>query len=346
MNRRTLVEIADQLNVSIATVSRALNDAPGVSRERREQVLALANQLGYFPNASARRLQGRRINTLCYAVDVSTRPAADLFFFKDFITVLADRCAYRNLDLLIHPITQEIDTISGIERLLRSGRADGVILSDARTNDERARRLHEINLPFVMFGRCPELPDHPWVDTDGRAGIRRATEHLIQNGHRRIGLLGLPHSFSCALDRAAGYHDALAAAGIAANPGYEATDLHDSAETRAAMLELLSLPNRPTAFVATSDMIALQATIAASQHGLRAGRDYAITGFDDLPIVEHVVPALTSMRQPLEKICDGLIAILLQVLDNESGERHMLFEPELIVRESSGGSVEHPTTPV
>lgn len=336
MNRRTLVEIADQLHVSIATVSRALNDAPGVSRERREQVLALASQLGYFPNASARRLQGQRVHTLCYAVDVSTRPSADLFFFKDFITVLAASCARRNLDLLLHPVTQEIDTIGDIERLLRSGRADGVILSDARADDERVRRLDATGLPFVVFGRCPTVPHHPWVDTDGRSGIRHATEHLIARGHRRIGLLGLPHSFSCALDRAQGYYDALQATGSTLEPAYVATDLHDSAETRAAMTKLLSLPNPPTAFVATSDMIALQAAIAASQRGLRAGQDYAITGFDDLPIVEHVVPALTSMRQPLEKICDSLIAILLQVLAGESGERQVLFEPDLIVRESSG----------
>lgn len=336
MNRRTLVEIADQLNVSIATVSRALNDAPGVSRERRDQVLALARQLGYFPNASARRLQGQRVNTLCYAVDVDTRPSADLFFFKDFITVLAARCARRNLDLLIHVVSQEIDTIGDIERLLRSGRADGVILSDARTDDERVRRLDALGLPFVMFGRCPEVPHHPWVDTDGRAGIRRATEHLIALGHRRVALLGLPHSYSCSLDRAQGYYDALEAAGIALDPSYVVTDLHDSGETRAAMNQLLALPERPTAFVATSDMIALQATIAASQQGLRAGSDYAITGFDDLPVVEHAVPALTSMRQPLEKICDMLITILLQVLDGETGEHQVLFEPELIVRESSG----------
>lgn len=335
MARRTIVEIAEQLGVSTATVSRALNNAPGVGEERRQQIVALASELGYFPNAIARRLQGQRTNALCYAVDASKRPSADLFFFKDFITVLAERCAEHGFDLLLHPVTQQAGALDDLERLLRSGRADGLILSDARIDDERIRRLSERELPFVVFGRCAQVPNHAWVDVDGRTGIRKATEHLLARGHQRIALLGLPRSFSCATDRAQGYFDAMQAAGIEPPQEWIADDLYDANEAREAMERMLGLPNQPTAFVATSDMIALQAMFAAARHDLRAGRDYAITGFDDLPMVEHVTSPLTTLRQPLNRVCDELIDMLVRVLSDEPGPRQVLLEPELIVRESS-----------
>ena len=335
MNRRTLVEIAEQLGVSTATVSRALNAAPGVSSKRREEILTTAAALGYFPNANARRLQGQHSHTLCYAVDVSSRTTSDLFFFKDFMTILTDRCAQRGFDLLLHPLTHDRDTVSSIEQMLRSGRADGVILSDARVDDERIRQLHALGLPFVVFGRCAAVPGHAWVDVNGCAGVRAATEHLLAQGHRRIALLGLPDIYSCAHDRAEGYHQALAAAGITPDPAWVVTNVATSTYVQTAMHRLLALAEPPTAFVATSDMIALQAMVAAAQVGLRAGHDYAITGFDDLLLVEHVSIPLTTLRQPLEQIADALISLLLAVLDNTASERQIMISPELVLRESS-----------
>ncbi len=336
MARRTIVEIADRLGVSIATVSRALNNTTGVSAARRQEVLGVAAELGYYPNASARRLQGQRANVFCYAVDVSAhRPTDDLFFFKDFITVLAACSAAHGFDLLLHTLDSDDTGFDAVEGLLRSGRADGVILSDARVGDPRIRQLYAAELPFAVFGRCADLPDHPSVDVDGCAGIRQATEHLVERGHSRIALLGLPHAFSCALDREQGYYQALAAAGIAANPALIARDLHEPAHVYAAVEALFDLPELPTAIVATSDMLALQAMFAASRRGLHAGRNYAITGFDDLPMVAHIATPLTTLRQPLEKVCDALIAMLLRRLDGEDGPTQVLLEPELVVRESS-----------
>src|SRR6266540_1542907 len=101
MSKRTIIEIADRVGVSPASVSRALNNLPGVSADKRRQILAVAEELNYHPNAIARSLQGQRTNTVAYVADVSNRPAADLLF-KDFITVLADRCARYGMDLLIH----------------------------------------------------------------------------------------------------------------------------------------------------------------------------------------------------------------------------------------------------
>lgn len=335
MAKRTIIEIAERVGVSPATVSRALNNAAGVSDEKRRQILAVAAELDYHPNAIARSLQGQRTNTIAYVVDVSNRSAADLFFFKDFITVLADRCVHHGMDLLLHPTASGDPTMRDVERLLRSGRADGIILSDVQRQDERIARLSRLGLPFVSFGRSDQPFDYPYVDVDGAHGMYLATSHLIERGHRRIALLGLPLTHSYGVHRRDGYLRAMRAAGLPVDREWAVVGMNNERDARAVVERLLALPQPPTGFAATSDMLAIHAMSVAAGHGLRAGRDYAITGFDDLPMSEHTSPALTTIRQPLARLADTLIAVLLRVLLKDPGPRQVLLQPELVVRETS-----------
>ncbi|HNP70525.1 MAG TPA: LacI family DNA-binding transcriptional regulator [Kouleothrix sp.] len=331
MSKRTIIEIAERVGVSPATVSRALNNVPGVSPDKRRQIVAVANELNYHPNAIARSLQGQRTNTVAYVADVSNRPAADLLF-KDFITVLAERCARFNLDLLIHPATNGAANLADLARLLRSGRADGLILADTRQHDQRLKLLAEQNLSFIAFGRSAVDVPYAYVDVDGELGIYTATRHLIERGHRRIAFLGMPLDYSYALHRRDGYLRAMREFALPVDPQHFTVALTNESEARLTMERLLALPEPPTAFVAASDMLAIYAMSVAMNHGLLAGRDYAITGFDDLPLAAHTAPPLTTMQQPFDQVCDELIAMFLRVLGNEPGPRQVLLPPQLIVR--------------
>jgi LacI family transcriptional regulator len=333
MTKSTITEIAERVGVSVATVSRALNNQPGVGERRRAEIRAVAAALNYHPNAIARSLQGQRTGTVAYVADVSTRPAADLLF-KDFITILAARCASYGMDLLIHPATDTNFNTAGLGRLLRSGRADGLILADTRRDDPRLRYLLEHRLRFIAFGRSEVEGDYPYVDIDGEWGIHLATAHVLARGHRRVAYLGMPLGYSYALHRRDGYLRALRQADLEADPALMAVITNES-EARAAMERLLALPDPPTAFIAASDIIALNAMSAAMHRGLRAGRDYAMTGFDDIPFAAHTTPPLTTVRQPFDRACDELIALLRRVLDNEPGPQQVLLRPELIVRQTT-----------
>lgn len=335
MVKRTIVAIAERVGVSPATVSRALNNLPGVSPDKRRQILAVATELDYHPNAIARSLQGQRTNTVAYVVDVRNRPTSDLFFFKDFITALADRCARQGMDLLIHPSADDDERMSEAATIVRSGRADGLILADIRHGDRRVRYLVEHRLPFIAFGRSDGGLDHPYVDVDGEWGVYTAARRLIECGHRRIAFLGLPLDYCCATDRCYGYLRALEEHEIPPNPAFLVAGLTNETEARVAVEGLLSLPEPPTAFVAASDLLAIYTMSVAAQRGLRAGRDYAVIGFDDLPMAAHTDPPLSTLRQPLDQVCDRLIALLAQVLSDRSGRRHVLLRPELIIRGSS-----------
>lgn len=335
MTKRTIITIAERVGVSPATVSRALNNLPGVSADKRRRILAMAAELDYHPNVIARSLQGQRTNTVAYVADVRRLPVADLFFFKDFITALAEQCAVQGLDLLIHPRVQVDGALGELGRLVRSGRADGLIVSDVRHGDERVQYLVEQGLPFVAFGRSRDGWVHASVDVDGVWGLRAATRHLFERGHRRIAFLGLPMVYCCATDRYDGYVQAFGERGLMPDPALVATGLAHESDVRVAMERLLALPDAPTAFAAASDQIAMYAMGVAAQHGFQAGLDYAITGFDDLPMAAHTSPPLSTMRQPFPLVAQALIGLLAGAIDGRESGQGVVLLPELVVRGSS-----------
>lgn len=335
MAKATIVDIAKQAGVGIGTASRALNGAPDVKPATRERVLAAAAALNYHPSAVARRLQGQRTGVIAYMPEVGDEPAGDMQF-KDFIAVLARSCARYDLDLLIHPLRSDADYRADFAQLVRGRRADGLILADTRVADERVAYLLREELPFVVFGRTEAPAPYPYVDLDSEAGARAAVDHLLARGHSAIAYLGMPLAYTFAGHRIAGYRQALAAAGLPVNPALVRDNLHTETETRAAVAELLALPTPPTAIATASDLLAIYTMRAIEDHGLRPGQDLAIVGFDDLPLAAHTRPALTTVRQPFDTICDQLIAALLAVVGGEStSPPQILVAPELVVRASS-----------
>lgn len=335
MAKATIIDIARQAGVGVGTASRALNGAPDVSPATRERVLAAAAALNYHPSAVARRLQGQRTGVIAYMPEMGDHPTGDMQF-KDFIAVLALSCARHDLDLLIHPLRSDTDYRADFAQLVRGRRADGLILADARVADERVAYLAAEGLPFVVFGRTEAPAPYPYVDLDSEAGTRAAVSHLIARGHRAIAYLGMPVAYTFTHHRYQGYVQALSAAGIAPDPSLVCANLHTETETRAAVAQLLALPARPTAIAAASDLLAIYAMRALEDHGLRPGQDLAVVGFDDLPLAAHTRPALTTVRQPFDAICDHLISALLAVISGEAASPpQTLITPELVIRQSS-----------
>jgi DNA-binding LacI/PurR family transcriptional regulator len=348
MSKATIVDIAKRAGVGVGTASRALNNAPDVSAATRERVLAAAAELNYQPSALARRFQGQRSGVIAFMPEVGDQPAGDMQF-KDFIAILARSCARHDLDLLIRPLRDDGDYRVQFAQLIRGRRADGIILADTRAEDERVAYLAAEGLPFVAFGRTRCAYAYPYVDLDSQAGMFAAVSHLVAQGHRRIAFLGMPLAYAYAQHRYEGYLQALAAAGLPADPALVVTNVAAETETRAAVERLLRLPHPPTAIAAASDLLAIAALRAIEDAGLRPGNDLAVVGFDDLPLAAHTRPALTTVRQPFDQICDRLITTLIGVIeDDPTTPRQTLVAPELIIRESSGsrGHDEHLTPPV
>lgn len=339
-NRRvTLKQVAIAAGVSYQTVSKVLNQQMQVSGETKDRIWTAAKTLGYHPNYTARSLRTQRSFTIGYSWPPSP-PEQENLILDQFLQNMFAAAEERGYYLLCFPYHSDIKKhLATYSKLIESRRVDGFILSNIEYDDPRVHLLLEKNFPFVTFGRSnPELI-FPWVDVDGGLGIRQAMLHIIEQGHRRIAALAWPLDSRVGNNRMEGYYSVLQEAGITREDlwikrgegifdfGYKAT------------LELLELPEgkRPTALIALNDMMAIGALQAARDRGLQVGTEFAISGFDDAPMVQYTFPPLTTVRQPIAKIGQRIISMLMECIDGRDSLvlKPELIAPELIVRGST-----------
>lgn len=333
----TIRDVAREAGVSIATVSYVLNNSRTMSLETRERVLQAAHKLAYRPNITARNLQASETRLFAYTWQPSApdhfNPILDLFL-QSAAFAAADR-GYR---FLVFPAATVEEEVGIYDTLMLEGQVDGFVLSNTNLDDARVRRLRAAGFPFVAFGRSNPDWDFPCVDIDGTIGVRRAVEHLIERGHRRIGVLGWPESSLTGRFRVQGYHDIMAEAGLPVQDAWVTRIENRYDDAYRATQMLLDAPRgaRVTALVAMSDLMAAAAVNAGWEAGIQPGADFAVVGFDDSPVTRLIRPALSSLRQPIAEVALRLVDMLVALCRGEPiAERTVVLTPELIVRASS-----------
>lgn len=332
----TIRDVAKRLNLSITTVSRALDGHDDVAEETRQRVIQAAREMGYAPSRAARQLRTKRTYTVGYLMPTSDPPFADPFF-SEFMAGLGDELVSHNYDLLVSTAPPGAAERSIYQRWVQSRRIDGLVLSRMRLDDWRVQYLSGAQIPFIAFGRTLQPLDFPNIEVDGRAGVRQLLAHLVERGRRRIAYISAPPDLTLQADRFAGYQDGLRDAGIA----FDSSLLAGGNLTRPGGYEaarrLLALAQPPTAIVCANDLTAIGAMRAAHELGLRVGRDLAVAGFDGVEDTEHSQPPLTTLQQPVYDIARRLVVMLLALIEGEEpAERHVTLQPELIIRESTG----------
>jgi LacI family transcriptional regulator len=336
MGAVTLRDLAEELSLSITTVSRALAGYDDVAESTRQRVLEAAHEMGYVPDATARRLQKGRTDTIGFVIPTSGPRFSDPYF-SELLAGIGNEAARNQYDLLVStcaPDTREED--EAYRHKVEGRLVDGLLVVRTRIKDPRIQYLAGIGFPFVTFGRSELNLDFPYVDEDGFEGMDLVTQHLIDRGHRRIACIAPPPGLMFSAYRCAGIQAALRRNGLPIEERYfMQSDLTQHGGFHATS-ELLELSPLPTAIIACNDLMALGAISAAQSRGLVVGHDVAVTGFDDIPLAEHSHPPLTTVRQPIYAIGRQICQMLIQLLQgNPLAERHVLLQPELIVRESS-----------
>jgi DNA-binding LacI/PurR family transcriptional regulator len=332
----TIKDVADAAGVSTATVSYVLNDSAQISGVTRQKVLDAVAALGYRPNSMARNLKTSATRMIGYAwhdvLPGQINAVLDRFIYC--MALAAESNGYHVLTF-----TQpNADAVKTYEELINSNKVDGFILSNTNRHDSRIRRLMAMKVPFAAFGRSNDEWDFPYVDVDGRSGLGLAVEHLVAQGHEKIGLLGWPEGSLIGDDRFQGYVEAMSAQGIKPRPAWTVRSYNTVADGREAARQLISLPasQRPTAITCVSDTIAVGAMSYLEGAGLRVGTDVALTGFDDYPMSEFLRPSLTSLRQPIEQLANQVVELLMAEIENRPvPQRQILLAPTLVVRASS-----------
>lgn len=272
----TIRDVAEAAGVSTATVSRALRGLPHVDEATRDRVQRIAQELDYVVSPSASRLASGR--TGCIAV---ITPYVSRWFFATVLSGVESVLQASDMDLLLFSVGDPMDEHRVVpERRLRR-RVDGVIVISLPVDHPESAGLLDLGLPVSLIGvRSPGVPS---VAIDDVMAARKATQHLLALGHRRIGLIGGrpgASGFTPEHDRARGYRDVLAETGIHADPALEAYGGFTVAGGDQAMARLLALPEPPTAVLAMSDEMAFGALNALRRRRLQPGVDVAVAGID------------------------------------------------------------------
>jgi DNA-binding LacI/PurR family transcriptional regulator len=333
----TIKDVAREAGVSIATVSYVLNNKLGsVSQETRQNVLQAIARVGYTPNITARNLKNNQTRLIGYAwhevPSDQVNPVLDRFTYH--LARAAEAVGYHLLTFT-HKLT---DPIPAYNDLIRTQRVDAFVLAGTQFDDPRIQFLSEVKFPFVCFGRSNLEWSFPYVDTDGEAGTRAAIEYLVSLGHRRIGMAAWGEDSISGSFRLAGYQAGMAAAGLTVRPGDIIRGEHSEWAGRSALREWLKMPapERPTAVIAITDLVAIGIMNEAEQHGLVIGRDLSVMGFDDAPMVQYLRPALTTMQQAIVEMTEMLVEMVEQVLKSSDFMSRKLIPPRMIVRASCG----------
>jgi DNA-binding LacI/PurR family transcriptional regulator len=332
----TIRDVAKQLNLSITTVSRALDGYSDVAEETRDLVKRTANEMGYVPNRAARQLRRKRSDALGYILPAGF-PRFSEAFFSDFIAGLGDETALNQLDLLISTASPGESEQQMYRRWVQERKVDGLILNRVRLQDWRVDFLCQENFPFSTLERSLNPGNYPSIEVDGRKGIHTLIDHLVRKGHRRIAYIGGQEELKIQTERFSGYREGLASAGIQFDDALTANQNISRQDGYQATQKLLNLADPPTAIVCINDVVALGAMRAGQEKGLVVGRDLAVAGFDDTEEARQAQPALTTLRQPVYQIARDLVRLLVaRIVEGTVEGTQMRLFPELIIRESTG----------
>lgn len=337
----TIKDVAKQLNLSITTVSRALDGYEDVAEGTRQLVVKTAQEMGYIPNQAARQLRRRRTDTVGYILPTDKPRFADPFF-AEFTAGLGDETAANGFELLVSTAPPRGQVEQQIyQRWVHGRRVDGVVLNRLHLNDWRVQYLREAQFPFVTLERPRHSHDYPSLEMNGRHWFQVVIDHLVSLGHQRIAYIGAAPDLIIQEDRFHGYQDGLEQHGLA----YDASlvveaDLTSEGGYRATERLLISA-DPPTAIACVDDMTAIGVLHAARDLGRIVGQDLAVAGFDGIDGFEHTQPPLTTINVPVYRIARRLVQMLItQITGKPPVENLLPIEPVLEIRQSTRGKLE------
>ena len=336
MRTTTIKDVAAHAQVSLKTVSRVVNDEPGVHAETRERVRRAIAALGYRPDPSARSLRTAQSYAIGLLYD-NPNPYYVIAMQNGVLSV----CRESGYGLQIHPCDSSSPTLAReIVSLVRNARLAGIVLAPPMS--ERQPLVDELVAEGVRLVRIVSAATDPGdggacVYVDDRDAAYDITEHLIQLGHQRIGFLWGGKSHGSSWERHKGYEDALRDYGIALDPELVVEGDYSFDDGFRGARKLLALPDRPTAIFGSNDEIAAGVLAAARSGGLNVPYDLSIAGFEDSPFSKQSWPALTTAKQATEEIGRHAARRLLDELREqpETPAPNEGFSPQLVVRGST-----------
>jgi DNA-binding LacI/PurR family transcriptional regulator len=313
--RVTIRDIAERAGVSKGAVSYALNGRPGVSDMTRERILAIARELGWYPNRAARALSAARADACGLVLARPARTIALEPFFMEFIAGVESELATRSVALTIQLVRDIDEEIAVYQRWWGEHRVDGVLMVDLRVDDPRVDELVRLGLPAVVVGGPLENGALPAVFHDEGSVVVEAVQYLAALGHTRVAQVTGVREFVHTAQRSEAFARATKDLGLRA----DILETDYSAESGARVTRrLLSLPDAPTAIVYDSDLLAVTGLGVVQQMGFSVPDDVSIVGWDDSLISQVVHPPLTAITRDITAFGVAATRQLLAAIDGDA----------------------------
>ncbi|MFV0382410.1 LacI family DNA-binding transcriptional regulator [Paracoccus sp. (in: a-proteobacteria)] len=328
-------DLARHLDLSIGTVSRALNQKPDVSEATRKRVLDAALKLGYSANASGRSLRRGSTQTIGFLLEtgISDMRAGDSFFMR-VIDAMQAHLDAEGYDLIILPCNSNLDSTEFLRRLIARGIAEAIVVTATKREDPRIELLLQSHLPFLTLGRTAQEDRHPWIDLDFEGFIATSFDLLAARGHRRIAMTySIRESNICHLLRNA-FAAAHARHGLPFDPGLalhcESNEFGGSTATR----DILAMPDPPTAVIFSYESMAIGAYAALAEAGKTPGPDLSIVTLRKSRQLRFIDPPVTAFEIDLAGLGHALGAQILRCMRRETPMTRIIWPQKLILTAS------------
>jgi len=337
----TIYDVAKKAGVGVGTVSRAINNSPHIRPETKVRILNVIKELGFTPHSGAKRLSARKLGIIAAIMPFYTG-----HFFQELLSGIQQVLTEYENDLIIYNVEKTSKVSFFFDRVLREKRADGLLAISIDIPDEYIEKFASTRLPIVAVDREYDQLNSVLVNNVG--GAKKAVEHLLELGHKRIAMIAGEKNSIPGISRYQGYRQALQDAGIAFDPTLHITanafpdDIESmSSDGYNARVGWLAMEvfnrmgeDRPTAVFAGSDIQAIGAIKYAREHGILIPEDLAIIGFDDIELSSYL--SLTTMQQPMREMGRAAVQIIMDKIEHGTKDiRHVILKTRLCVRGST-----------
>jgi LacI family transcriptional regulator len=337
--RKTVVKtpdirtVAALAKVSIATVSRTINNSPAVSDRLSKRVWQAIEQLNYFPNTHARSLVSGRSRILGIIVENITNP-----FFPELIQSFEEIAVAHGYEILVSSSNGDPAVLTTCVRRMLERKVEGVAVLSFGAEEPVLDQLVNRNIPMVLAEFHLDDPKVSTILLDYSTGIHAAVQHLVESGHSKIAFLAGPHKLHSAITRENDFRTAMRDAGLTAQKKWVIECDHTLKGGVAGFAQLQALPARPTAILCSNDMTAIGVLRAAYMDGLRVPDDLSVIGLDDIDFAEFTLPPLTTIRLSRADLARAAFEALRQQAEDPGNpriQREFLVSTSLVVRGST-----------
>lgn len=332
----TIKDIAKKLNISVATVSRAMRNSQEIKRETKEAVLKAAKELDYHPNLLASSLSSKKSKVIGVVV-----PTINRHFWSNSIAGIENIAYEKDYKVMIFQSSESYKKEKEIVETLANSRVDGIIMAFSKETRryDHVRDIMDRGIPILLFERVCNDVKTCKIYTDDQAAAKELTEHLIARNRKRIAYIGGPLTLGVCQDRLSGYHEALTTNGFDRLPQLE-MELDDFSYEVAgeALRKLWNNDLKPDAVFCFADILAIGVLHAAQKLGIRVPEELAIAGFGNDITGQFISPSITTMAQPSFEMGELAAQMLLETISSETETQDCQLEiikPTLIVREST-----------